>query len=45
MMGTQLLQYWYVWLIPGAFIFIFSLGWNLLGDAIRDIFDPTLRRR
>jgi len=45
MMGTQLIQYWYIWLIPGAFIFIFSLGWNLLGDAVRDIFDPTLRRR
>jgi peptide/nickel transport system permease protein len=37
--------YWYIWVIPGAFIFIFCLGWNLLGDAIRDILDPTLRRR
>ena len=37
--------YWYVWLIPGIFIFTFVLGWNLLGDAFRDILDPTLRRR
>jgi peptide/nickel transport system permease protein len=37
--------YWYIWIIPGAFLFIFCLGWNLLGDAIRDILDPTLRRR
>jgi peptide/nickel transport system permease protein len=36
---------WWVWLIPGIFIFIFVLGWNLLGDAFRDILDPTLRRR
>lgn len=44
--GAQsLLFYWYIWLIPGAFIFMFGLGWNLLGDALRDILDPTLRRR
>ena len=36
---------WWVWVIPGLFIFIFVLGWNLLGDAFRDILDPTLRRR
>ena len=38
-------QYWYTFTIPGLFIFIFVLGWNLLGDAFRDILDPTLRRR
>lgn len=34
------------WLIlfPGLTIFIVSLGFNLLGDGIRDIFDPRLRR-
>lgn len=37
--------YWFTWLIPGLFIFAFVLGWNLLGDAFRDVFDPTLRRR
>jgi ABC-type dipeptide/oligopeptide/nickel transport system permease subunit len=45
MMGQPLITYWYIWLIPGAFIFTFCLGWNLLGDAVRDILDPTLRRR
>ena len=38
-------QYWFTFLIPGIFIFTFVLGWNLLGDAFRDILDPTLRRR
>lgn len=38
-------QYWYTFTIPGVFIFTFVLGWNLLGDAFRDILDPTLRRR
>jgi peptide/nickel transport system permease protein len=39
------LKYWYAVVIPGAFIFFFVLGWNLLGDAFRDIFDPRLARR
>ena len=38
-------MYWFTYWIPGLFIFIFVLGWNLLGDAFRDIMDPTLRRR
>jgi peptide/nickel transport system permease protein len=34
------------WLIifPGLTIFVVSLGFNLLGDGVRDIFDPRLRR-
>ena len=46
-MGTagNTLAYWHTWLIPGLFIFMFVLGWNLLGDAFRDILDPTIRRR
>jgi len=39
------LKYWYAVLIPGLFILFFVLGWNLLGDAFRDIFDPRLARR
>lgn len=38
-------QYWFTFIIPGIFIFTFVMGWNLLGDAFRDILDPTLRRR
>lgn len=34
------LAYWYTVAIPGTAIFLFVLGWNLLGDAFRDIADP-----
>jgi peptide/nickel transport system permease protein len=37
--------YWYTVFIPGFVISMFVLGWNLLGDAVRDIFDPRMRRR
>lgn len=37
--------YWYVVFVPGAVISLFVLGWNLMGDAVRDIFDPRMRRR
>jgi peptide/nickel transport system permease protein len=36
-------EYWHTLLIPGATIFLFVLGWNLLGDAVRDILDPRQR--
>jgi peptide/nickel transport system permease protein len=39
------LKYWFAVFIPGLFILFFVLGWNLLGDAFRDIFDPRLARR
>jgi peptide/nickel transport system permease protein len=39
------LKYWYAVVTPGLFILFFVLGWNLLGDAFRDIFDPKLARR
>ncbi|MFW9928130.1 MAG: ABC transporter permease subunit [Candidatus Thorarchaeota archaeon] len=29
---------------PGLFIFIIVMGWNLVGDGLRDILDPQLRR-
>jgi peptide/nickel transport system permease protein len=37
------LEFWYTLVAPGATIFLFVLGWNLLGDAFRDIFDPRLQ--
>ncbi len=43
--SEQFLQNLHAFLIPGIFIFTFVLGWNLLGDAVRDVLDPTLRRR
>ena len=39
--GRQVLvSHWWVATIPGLAIFIVSLGFNLLGDGLRDIFDP-----
>ena len=31
---------WWVATIPGLAIFLVSLGFNLLGDGLRDVFDP-----
>ncbi len=39
------LAYWYTVTIPGLFILFFVLGWNLLGDAFRDILDPRLAKK
>ncbi len=36
---------WWVATMPGFAIFIVSLGFNLLGDAMRDLLDPHLRIR
>jgi peptide/nickel transport system permease protein len=39
--GRQyLLDQWWVATIPGLAIFVVSLGFNLLGDGLRDVFDP-----
>jgi peptide/nickel transport system permease protein len=35
-----ILDQWWVATIPGAAIFLVSLGFNLLGDGLRDVFDP-----
>lgn len=34
------LDQWWIAAIPGAAIFIASLGFNLLGDGVRDVLDP-----
>jgi len=39
------LKYWYTIAIPGGCIVLFVLAWNLIGDALRDAFDPKQRRR
>ena len=42
--GRQyVLDQWWVATIPGIAIFIASLGFNLLGDGLRDALDPRLR--
>lgn len=42
--GTNPGQYWFTILYPGIAMILFVMGWNLLGDALRDIFDPRMRR-
>lgn len=39
--GRQfLLNQWWVATVPGLAIFVVSLGFNLLGDGLRDVLDP-----
>ena len=35
-----ILEQWWVATVPGFAIFVVSLGFNLLGDGLRDVFDP-----
>jgi peptide/nickel transport system permease protein len=42
--GTSPGQYWFTILYPGVAMILFVMGWNLLGDALRDVFDPRMRR-
>jgi len=41
----MMVEFFYTFFIPGMFISFFVVGWNLLGDALRDVLDPMLRRR
>ncbi len=40
---AYLLDQWWVATMPGIAIFIVSLGFNLLGDGLRDVLDPKQR--
>lgn len=42
---TSLDTYWYIIVWPGVTLVLFVLGWNLVGDALRDVLDPRLRGR
>ena len=42
---TFLQQAWWMAVAPGVFIFLAVLALNLVGDSLRDHFDPKLRRR
>jgi peptide/nickel transport system permease protein len=35
--------HWYIIVFPGLALLLYGLGWNLVGDALRDIMDPKLR--
>ena len=41
----QLSKYWWILIYPGMALVLFVLGWNLVGDALRDIMDPRMRGR
>jgi peptide/nickel transport system permease protein len=40
---TSLDVYWYIIIWPGVVLVLFVLGWNLLGDVLRDVLDPRMR--
>ena len=40
---SSLNTYWYIIVYPGATLVLFVMGWNLLGDALRDVLDPRMR--
>ena len=40
---TSLTDYWYIIVYPGLTIVLFVMGWNLVGDALRDVLDPRMR--
>jgi peptide/nickel transport system permease protein len=35
---------WWYALAPGLAIFLVVIGFNLLGDGLRDVLDPRIRR-
>jgi peptide/nickel transport system permease protein len=41
----NLTTYWYIVVYPGIALVLFVLGWNLVGDALRDVLDPSMRGR
>jgi peptide/nickel transport system permease protein len=40
---TSLGTYWYIVVWPGLTLVMFVMGWNLVGDALRDVLDPRMR--
>lgn len=40
---TALQQYWFIVVWPGVTLVLFVMGWNLVGDALRDVLDPRMR--
>lgn len=39
-----IMYYWWLWAPPGLAIFLSVLSINLIGDGLRDAFDPRLKR-
>jgi peptide/nickel transport system permease protein len=43
--GVAILNYWWVSFFPGLAIFLVSMGFNFIGDAVRDVMDPKYRNQ
>jgi peptide/nickel transport system permease protein len=42
--GINFFDQWWMWLYPGLAIAILVMAFNFIGDGLRDIFDPRLRK-
>jgi peptide/nickel transport system permease protein len=42
---ANLADYWWIVTYPAFALVFFGLGWNLVGDGIRDVMDPRLKGR
>ena len=40
---SSLGTYWYIVVYPGMTLVLYVMGWNLIGDAMRDVLDPRMR--
>ncbi len=41
---TNAFEFWYTYVPASLAIVLFSIGWSLIGDGLRDLLDPRLRR-
>ncbi len=43
--NTYVLQnFWFIWIPAGMLLLLTVLAWNLVGDGLRDAFDPKMKR-
>jgi peptide/nickel transport system permease protein len=40
---SSLGTYWFIVVWPGLTLVLYVMGWNLIGDAMRDVLDPRMR--
>jgi peptide/nickel transport system permease protein len=38
------MNYWFIWIPAGVLILLTVLGFNFVGDGLRDAFDPKMKR-
>ena len=39
--GGSLLRYWWVFVPPTLAVMVFGIAWNMFGDSLNDLLDPT----